>query len=398
MSIPENHIQVLADIRRERGELPEVLSSGGGLDSFCMLLKAIEKDEPPDVVVFIDVGDPDRRAKLAAGIKPDPGEWRGTYEHLEQVVIPLCQEQSIPFVWIIGQCRYDPPPTGEWETYPVYPLRPRKLGGTSWARVKIISGVDEGKIKHRRIEPGEQYQPKPREEFLKVVDIEPHEGHPSLYDLLRRPPDTPSQPHREPRGIQIYVASESYRTCTNMAKVERFEAWLDDTYPDQKVEVWIGYEKGEEKRVKKDPNAGKAREPKAGQAQRVNRFPLIDWDLCRCRCEQYVRSRGYPVPRKSACMLCPLGSRADWRTLAEEEPDAFQAGVDLEILKPPTKAGKKLTIMGESLKAKPMLRDFITMKDKQKRAQPCGVCGAPQKATKATGCSWLSMGCSGEPM
>ena len=47
--------------------------------------------------------------------------------------------------------------------------------------------------------------------------------------------------------------------CTRIAKVERFERWLDDAYPDQQVEVWIGFEAGEEARTKKDPNAGKAR-------------------------------------------------------------------------------------------------------------------------------------------
>lgn len=69
----------------------KVLSYGGGIDSFAMLLNAIDRGELPDLVIFADVGDPNR---------VDPGEWPGTYNHIEQVVMPLCQEQGIEFKWL----------------------------------------------------------------------------------------------------------------------------------------------------------------------------------------------------------------------------------------------------------------------------------------------------------
>jgi hypothetical protein len=71
--------------------ITKVLSYGGGIDSFAMLLNAIDRGELPDLVIFADVGDPNR---------VDPGEWPGTYNHIEQVVMPLCQEQGIEFKWL----------------------------------------------------------------------------------------------------------------------------------------------------------------------------------------------------------------------------------------------------------------------------------------------------------
>ena len=178
------------------------------------------------------------------------------------------------------------------------------------------------------------------------------------------------------------------RICTTIAKVERFEKWLDARYPDQDVEVWIGFEAGEEDRAAKDPNAGKARRPRAGAARRHNRFPLIEWNLCRCRCEDFARRSGHPVPRKSACVFCPYGSRGDWQRFAVELPEQFARTVQLEANRPLTKNGKRLSIMDYRNGKPTMLPDYVR-KPYTKKRNPCGVCGAPDRASKATGCDYL---------
>lgn len=122
---------------------PRVLSLGGGLDSFAMLVEGINRSDRPDVVVFIDVGHPD-----------DPGEWPGTYRHIREVVRPLCEREGIRFVWI------------DSDAYPVRDAR-------------------------------------------------------SLFAWLKA-------------RKQIPVAGPN-RICTRIAKVERFERWLDDNYPDHHV-------------------------------------------------------------------------------------------------------------------------------------------------------------------
>jgi len=318
------------------GRRTKVLSLGGGLDSWAMLLDAELRDELPDYVAFCDVGDPDDR-------ETHPGEWDGTYRHIEEVVKPWCAARGIRFVEISAR-------TG-------YMVRDaRSLFGWLWDR------------------------------------------------------------------HQIPVAGPN-RICTRIAKVERFEAWMDATFPGQEVEVWIGFDAAEQARVDNDPNAGKPRAPtgmrKLGgknpstaqhlrnawlwtrslafamtHAHRVNRFPLMERGLCRCRCESLARASGYPVPRKSACMTCPYGSKGDWQRLAVQRPPVFAYAVKLERRKPPTaKNGRKLSIMAYDSKTQtgtPL--DVFVSRPYTPKVVPCTVCGAAQRATKAAGCDYLSDG------
>ena len=314
---------------------PKVLSLGGGLDSWAMLLDAEIRGELPDVVAFVDVGDPEDR-------DTHPGEWDGTYRHVEEVVQPWCAARGIEFVEISARTGYLIRPENQ---------AARSLFGWIWSMG------------------------------------------------------------------QIPVAGPN-RICTRIAKVERFERWLDARFAGQEVETWIGFDAAEQGRVDNDPNAGKARgatglKERAGSsiavqlynafrwtkvlafalthAGRVNRFPLMERGLCRCRCEALARASGYPVPRKSACMPCPYGSRGDWKTLAAERPAVFAYAVELEARKPPTaKNGIKLSIMDFNSKTKTgtPLPKFVSKPYKAK-VVPCTVCGATQRATKASGCGYL---------
>jgi hypothetical protein len=296
-----------------------VLSYGGGLDSFAMLLGAIRSNYLPDVCVFMDVGD---GSETRDGV--EPGEWPGTYRHMREVVLPLCAAHGIEFVWISK------------DTYPIRAGR-----------------KDENT---------------------------------SLYAWLRDHTNIPT--------------AGPVRNCTALAKVERFESWMADRYGSALVEVWIGFEAGEEARANKDPNARGS-----GNANRRNRFPLIEAGLCRCRCEALVRELGFPVPRKSACVFCPYGTRQDWVAFERELPEQFEMIAQLEEVKPATSKGFKLSIkdfrkinktatnpvLGVDYKAPP-IRQWVKGKGAPVRAKPCSVCGAADRATKNTGCGYLAEG------
>lgn len=313
----------------------KVLSLGGGLDSWAMLLDAEIRGELPDIVAFVDVGDADDR-------DAHPGEWDGTYRHIEEVVRPWCAARGIEFVEISARAGYL--------------IRPENQGARSLFQW--------------------------------------------LWDMG-----------------QIPVAGPN-RICTRIAKVERFERWLDERFAGQEVEVWIGFDANEQSRVENDPNAGKPRgatglKARAGSslavqlhnafrwtkalawalthAGRVNRFPLVERGLCRCRCEALARASGYPVPRKSACQGCCYGSRGDWQRLAVDRPAVFQKFVELEARKAPTvKNGLKLSIMEFNSKTKTgtPLPQFVA-KPYTAKVVPCGFCGAAKRATKASGCDYL---------
>lgn len=67
-----------------------ILSYGGGLDSWVMLLLAIDGKLPkPDLVVFADVSNGSPEA--------DP---TSTYRHIREVVMPLCEKHGIEFKWL----------------------------------------------------------------------------------------------------------------------------------------------------------------------------------------------------------------------------------------------------------------------------------------------------------
>jgi hypothetical protein len=262
------------DVPRPIGRRPVVLSLGGGMDSFCMLLEGVARGEPIDVVVFMDVTDEKRK---------DPGEHEITYRHIRDVVVPYCKSVGIAFVWLKTEC---------------YPIRPGGIGQATslvqdWERLGAIP-----------------------------------------------------------------VTGDS-RMCTRIAKVERFEAWLDEHFPGEEVDTWIGYEAAEEMtRAKKDPNAGGLRKLKPGMARRINRFPLIEWGLCRCKCAAMARDAGWPVPRKSACEVCPYGSKGDWQRLAEKRPSVFQRMVQIEETKKPTKRGMLGTILKPGVPWKLSIKDW----------------------------------------
>jgi len=62
----------------------------------------------------------------------------------------------------------------------------------------------------------------------------------------------------------------------------------------------------------------------------VARWPLIEKRFRRHQCLDWMESKGYALPPRSACRFCPYHSNAEWRRLEIEEPSEFLAAVDFE--------------------------------------------------------------------
>lgn len=244
----------------------KILSYGGGLNSFAMLLYAIEHGNRPDFCVFADTGsgNPSEWSR--------DGEWFGTYRHMVEYAIPICEQNGIQFKWITQA---------------------------------------DSKVR----------------------------GESSLLRYFEK--------------LHVVPSNGRQRYCTGAAKIERIERWFWESFGTTPLDVWIGFEAGEEGRRDKDPHGaktcgqpdeesdegGEGDEPgsfqrrESGSKFQINRiksFPLISAGMCRCRCEIYVRDRGFPVPRKSACWFCPYGKRGDWMKLAEQMPEQFARAAALE--------------------------------------------------------------------
>lgn len=270
----------------------KILSYGGGLDSFAMLIDAVQRGELPDLVIFADVADPERL---------DPGEWPETYSHMERVAIPYCERHGIPWKWL---------------------------------------GTDESPIRGER----------------------------SLYRYLH--------------DMEAMVGRMS-RMCTCAAKVERITRYIMAAFPGDLLEVWIGFEAGEEKRAAKDPHSA-ANAPAGVAAVRVSRFPLIERRLCRCRCLQLVRNAGLEVPPGSACVFCPFSTRGDFQRLERQIPGDFVKVEALERHAKLTKKGHTIRFAGGI--DDPELGEWIDGAYRPRKLK-CTVCGSPNRVRKMVGCS-----------
>jgi hypothetical protein len=87
----------------------------------------------------------------------------------------------------------------------------------------------------------------------------------------------------------------------------------------EKIELWMGISTDEIQRVK--PSQVKFIE---------NKYPLIDRNISRDQCVEWMRSNGYPEPPKSACIGCPYHDDAYWLDMKENFPEDFADAVSFE--------------------------------------------------------------------
>ena len=82
---------------------------------------------------------------------------------------------------------------------------------------------------------------------------------------------------------------------------------------------WIGISRDEIIRMKP------SREPWA-----ENRWPLVELEMTRRKCLEWMKTNGYPTPPRSACVYCPYHSDVEWRRLRDVEPKEFSRAVQFE--------------------------------------------------------------------
>jgi len=109
----------------------------------------------------------------------------------------------------------------------------------------------------------------------------------------------------------------AYRICTDKFKIRPFNKYIE-----KPALVYIGYDKGEYKRITRQ----KRRAPK----KITYKYPLWEEGLTRQGCVDYILSHGIEVPPKSGCYFCPFQSKTEWKTLMVEDPKLFQKALELE--------------------------------------------------------------------
>lgn len=118
------------------------------------------------------------------------------------------------------------------------------------------------------------------------------------------------------------------RQCTNDYKIQPIKKKIRELcgvgykkhFPkDKYVEQWIGISKDEIQRMKP------ARDPYI-----LNRHPLIEMNMSRQDCINYLNKNKIPLPEKSACICCPFHDDKYWHFMKTKRPEEFADAVELD--------------------------------------------------------------------
>ena len=145
----------------------------------------------------------------------------------------------------------------------------------------------------------------------------------------------------EARGTTDFVVAPFYtqetitgkkgmimRQCTNDYKIQPIKKKIRELcnvgykkhFPkDKYVEQWIGISKDEIGRMKP------ARDPYI-----LNRHPLIEMNMSRQDCINWMNKNNFIIPEKSACICCPFHDDKYWKNLQEKYPTEFADAVALD--------------------------------------------------------------------
>lgn len=110
------------------------------------------------------------------------------------------------------------------------------------------------------------------------------------------------------------------RQCTERWKIQPLRNWIRPHLEKREVgTMWLGISTDEVQRAK---------------ASRVKylkyAFPLLDLDMSRNDCVEYLQLHGLEVPPKSACYQCPFHSPTAWGAIKRENGGDWKAAVDLD--------------------------------------------------------------------
>ncbi len=115
------------------------------------------------------------------------------------------------------------------------------------------------------------------------------------------------------------------RACTQDYKIRPIHKKIKELYgikrgeKEVKITQWIGISYDEIQRMKDSRDKWC-----------VNRWPLIEMQMHRFHCKQWMKKNGFPEPPRSACVYCPFHSDAEWRYLRDNEPEHFKEAVDFD--------------------------------------------------------------------
>jgi len=101
-----------------------------------------------------------------------------------------------------------------------------------------------------------------------------------------------------------------WKTCSQKFKIQPIEKYLKLKYPNEKIQMWVGFDAGEERRMKANPNENFK-----------NYYPLIEWGWSREKCVDVIEKAGLSKAGKSSCFFCPNMKKNEILSLPEDLQD-----------------------------------------------------------------------------
>ncbi len=166
--------------------------------------------------------------------------------------------------------------------------------------------------------------------------------------------------------------TEDYKIRPIIRKTKEIAGWKGRKPKEPIVTTWIGISKDEIQRMRE------SREPWI-----EHRWPLVEMDMHRHHCIEWMRDNGYPEPPRSACYYCPFHSDHEWRKLRDSDPEHFADAIEFD------KQVRELSKKDQALKMTAYLHrsckpldeiDFDSDEDKGQltwdfKAECSGLCG-----------------------
>jgi len=117
-----------------------------------------------------------------------------------------------------------------------------------------------------------------------------------------------------------------FKSCSQRFKAQpqdkfanHFEPFVNAWKNGETVTKAIGYEYGEERRMRE-----------SGNKKYTNWFPLIEWEMDRDACKKTISDAGLPQPGKSSCFFCPSMRKTEIFELRDSHPDLLKRALAME--------------------------------------------------------------------
>lgn len=110
-----------------------------------------------------------------------------------------------------------------------------------------------------------------------------------------------------------------WRKCTGHYKIAPIKRKVRELTGGSPCVQWIGISADEASRMKP-----------SGVQYITHRWPLIEENMTRSDCLDWMEELGYPSPSKSACTFCPYHDNATWRDMRDNDPDSWRDAVKVD--------------------------------------------------------------------